>query len=427
MSRIRSLFARIVLLPMLLGGSPHAAQHHQARSTASRDAASRTIEGRGALAQVEIHGHSVPEPKEPSEQAPASKPASPAPGPDSSSEVCPRGPSPLAGKCPAKAVGFNVEKLPSTIELEGGVELEGIKGYLVTVAPAVRATYVVPDGSALPVDCTRLRRYMEQVCNEGHSSCADMRKLAEQCETAPPTCEALSLTSKLTGRALRFPLYTLEEWDRLIPTRLKVNANWFDVGGVASVGDIPNYPHNVPCSDIFGLSVSEGHVVSGDNPDIVGDVRNDLDALVVRDVEADDGRRVQDLQIVEHQHIPSFRGASAAVGGFILMKDGRVKRLSELPSSVKGNATGARTAIGLSQDRNTLYIMVVQGGDRTAQMTARQITLYLKARGAYDVMSLDNSGSSQLVFEGEILTQKGDKDQRNNPVYRPIPNFFGIE
>lgn len=318
---------------------------------------------------------------------------------------------------------ITVERLPSRIEFEGSTRiLTGIKGFAASVTHAESADFLVPDGASIAADCGRLTQYKTYACTARLPSCSTLTAQAQSCETAAPKCNSLGITDN-NNRALKFPLYTLEEWQNLYPTRLKVNANWFDINGP------PNFPHISPCTDIYGYSVTQGQVVSpADNPDVVGNDRNYLDALVVIDTALPDGTTHRTLRIVKNAEIASLQHVSYAVGGFILFQDGKPQQ--PLPSSVKAKQTGGRTGVGLSADNQTLYFVVAQGGPGVGQMTAADLVNYMRrVQGAATVMNLDNSGSSQLIYQDGSTTYKtepGDDDTATRKVYRPVPNFFGV-
>jgi Concanavalin A-like lectin/glucanases superfamily/Phosphodiester glycosidase len=318
---------------------------------------------------------------------------------------------------------ITVTQLPSTLDIRGYPRhLTGIKGFAAKVTHIESADFLVADGSSVPADCGRLNQYKTYACTAHLASCSTLTPAAEQCVTRTTKCSSLGITDD-DRRALNYPLYTLEEWQNLFPTRLKVNANWFDIKGP------PGFPHMSPCTDIFGYSVNQGQQVSrADNPDVVGTQRNYLDALVVIDTPVPDGTTHRTVRIVKNSEIAGLRNVTFAVGGFILVKDGKSQK--PYPSSVKEASSGARTGVGLSADNQTLYIVVVQGGPNTTQMTAADLAAYMKQeQGARNIINLDNSGSSQFLYVDGTTTYKsepGDYNSANQKVYRPIPTFFGI-
>lgn len=317
---------------------------------------------------------------------------------------------------------FSVKALPEPIDIPGYQRLlKGIKGHYAIISNAQSASYFVPDGRIVEVDCDRLQNYANYACNNGLQKCDEIRKRALDCEKRPTYCNELSITDH-RGNSLEFPFYTLEEWHFLYPSTLKINANWFDIDGP------PAFQYTLPCTDIYGYSNRAKNVVSkASNPDRVGNETNLLDAFVV--IDKGSHRHMQrSLKILSNSDIAGQNDIYYGVGGFILAKDGNVER--RFPSSIKPAASGARTALGLSKDGTTLYIVVVQAGPGMTGMKPKELALYMtKVLGAYDVINLDNSGSSQFLYDdGQNIVKSvpGDWNPQSTEVYRPIPNFLSI-
>jgi hypothetical protein len=85
-------------------------------------------------------------------------------------------------------------------------------------------------------------------------------------------------------------------------------------------------------------------------------------------------------------------------------------------------ARNPRTALGLSKDGRTLFLMVVDGREGSAQgMTCRESARVLRALGAWNAINLDGGGSSALYLaaEGGVVNHTGEPE-------RPVVNHFGI-
>jgi hypothetical protein len=81
-----------------------------------------------------------------------------------------------------------------------------------------------------------------------------------------------------------------------------------------------------------------------------------------------------------------------------------------------------RTAIGLSKDGATLFLMVVDGREGSAQgMTCREVATTLRALGAWNAINLDGGGSSALFIdaEGGVVNHTGEPE-------RPVVNHLGF-
>lgn len=322
---------------------------------------------------------------------------------------------------------ITVSDLPSTIDLPGtSTPLQNIVGKKAVVTHADYANYFVPNGKNQSVNCSRLSNYKALECRNGDISCNRLTSLEKSCSSSTPKCSEVNIKDN-NNHSLPFALYTLEEWNTIYPGGLKVNANWFDIDGP------PNFPYISPCTQVYGYSANNGtEISSASKGDPVGSQTNLLDALIITSHSLPDGTTHKNIKVVANSDIASTNNISQAVSGFIILKNGRSVSSSRLPSSIKSQNTGARTGVGIKNEGDgsqTLILVVVQPGSRQPGMTAKELALYLKQLGATDVINLDNSGSSQLLYNsssGLVITKKGDLDQNNKPAYRPIPNFLQI-
>ncbi|WP_286883206.1 phosphodiester glycosidase family protein [Aneurinibacillus sp. UBA3580] len=94
----------------------------------------------------------------------------------------------------------------------------------------------------------------------------------------------------------------------------------------------------------------------------------------------------------------------SAVGGhMLLVKDG--KALTKIPSdSIGGNQP--RTAFGVSQDGKTLYMVVVEGPNKSRGVTLDELAQLMLKLGAYNAANLDGGGSTTMVarYPGDTQT-----------------------
>ena len=322
---------------------------------------------------------------------------------------------------------ISVTPLPSDLTIDGN-DFSGIVGYKAVIESAEWASFYVPDAANTPVSCNRLNNYVNTyACKDASSDeCLRLRPLANSCTTAPPTCSTLGITDN-QGNALNTPLFTVEEWFTKSPGGLMVNANWFDISGEEGA----YFPHEYPCTKIYGYSASNGNEVSSAS---IGDPTpsgtNLLDALVIS------GKPwARSIRIVPNDQIDSISNVQQAVGGFIILEDGVVKRKSQIPKSDKPSGTGSRTGVGIKRAPDgtvTMYVVVIQGGSPTYDegLSAVALARYLKQLGATSAINLDNSGSSQLVFgasDGTIMDKSLPGDRfKGNAVFRPVPNYLQI-
>lgn len=90
-----------------------------------------------------------------------------------------------------------------------------------------------------------------------------------------------------------------------------------------------------------------------------------------------------------------------------------------------------RSAVGISQDRKTLYLLVIDGRQPhySEGATVQEITQILTQHGASDAILLDGGGSSCLVSQeksGDYKTLNSVIDKRIPGRQRPIANHLGV-
>jgi hypothetical protein len=73
-----------------------------------------------------------------------------------------------------------------------------------------------------------------------------------------------------------------------------------------------------------------------------------------------------------------------------------------------------RTALGLSEDRHTLYLMVVDGRSSVSVgMTCEEEAAFLRGLGAFDALNLDGGGSSTMWIRGDgVVNAPSDGSSR---------------
>ena len=102
-----------------------------------------------------------------------------------------------------------------------------------------------------------------------------------------------------------------------------------------------------------------------------------------------------------------------AVSGFAqIMKDGQA--VTNYSCAGHFCQKHPRTAVGLSQDRRTLYMLVVDGRtDISVGVTLKELAQIMKDLGAYDAVNLDGGGSSTMwVQNGGVLNNPSDGSER---------------
>ncbi len=332
---------------------------------------------------------------------------------------------------------LTVESLPQEIDIPGYIRvIRDVKGFKATITNVRNATFFVPDGRKLNTSCKRASAF-NLFCTSHPGECSPV--VIGSCyggagvDLSGKTCADFRQKDK-SNKNLAFPLYTLKEWSQIVapvPPYVMVNANWFNINGPPSI----NFPHNSPCTEIFGYSVNAGREISPlDNPDTQAGEK--LDVLLILASESDYHRT--DLSILTASQLEGlYRSRKLlpdsvlyAVGGFILAEGGKVRADSAMAKAAKPAATGARSAIGLADSGDTMHIVVVQSGKNAAGVTAKELALYMtKVLRDTDVLNLDNSGSSQFLYNdghSEGYSLPGDDDGTSKAAHRPIPNFLSV-
>ena len=113
----------------------------------------------------------------------------------------------------------------------------------------------------------------------------------------------------------------------------------------------------------------------------------------------------------------------AVSGGAVLVKEG------EIPETFSSNITGSnpRTAIGVSKDGNTLYLVTVDGRQVSSiGMTQTELAEFLKEKGVYNAINLDGGGSTTMVARnlGEAVIKTVNSPSGGS--LRMVTNAIGI-
>lgn len=136
-----------------------------------------------------------------------------------------------------------------------------------------------------------------------------------------------------------------------------------------------------------------------------------------------DGLVIVPESVVALGDLPSF--VTGVVGGRpMLVRAGlAVASYDCADSGAIACVRAPRTAIGLSDDNRTLWLVVVDGWQQgSVGMTAAELAAFLRDRGVRDAMALDGGGASAMVIanEGGLVSSPSDG------VQRPVANHLGI-
>lgn len=114
-------------------------------------------------------------------------------------------------------------------------------------------------------------------------------------------------------------------------------------------------------------------------------------------------------------------GTKALVSGFPeLVVEGKVQ--TAFPDRGDCADPNPRTAMGLSEDRKTFMLVVVDGRSTAAAgMTCKQLAALMGDLGAYDAINLDGGGSTQMWLAGE-----GTLNNPSDGAPREVSNHWGV-
>ncbi|MDA8234712.1 MAG: S-layer homology domain-containing protein [Clostridia bacterium] len=131
--------------------------------------------------------------------------------------------------------------------------------------------------------------------------------------------------------------------------------------------------------------------------------------------------QVGSLVITDYKYTPAV-DLQAAVGGQTLLVN--YGKRSYFTQNIKGER--ARTAVGMSEDRSTLFLVTVEGGKTSRGMTQEELADFLVSIGVWQAMNLDGGGSTAMSAR-----YLGDENNTliNVPqegVERKVPNGIGI-
>ena len=197
------------------------------------------------------------------------------------------------------------------------------------------------------------------------------------------------------------------------------------------------FPSTNTGADLIGLAVSNGTVYSGcekpaqsyaivDHAPAINIDRSNHAAIVHCDPKFPDGKHIQEnatlwnavagsAQIITNgvRTIPSYAGPEDPGG---LLSPGGPRNYSKANSWY--DARQARTAIGLSRNKMTLYLFVVdRAGGSTGMQVGEVADLLIRDYDVYNALNLDGGGSTSMAMENpvshacELVNRSSDKPE----------------
>lgn len=196
----------------------------------------------------------------------------------------------------------------------------------------------------------------------------------------------------------------LDEFD----LQLAINADFFDPW--KDYSPFVYYPHEGDGTNARGLSASQGDITT------VGYVPpQDYVTLYI-----------------SKDNCASFSAPQGEIynaisGNVSILRNGKIPNFIDEPYLQKRHP---RTAVGLTKDKNTLILVVVDGRQPNYSdgATLPELSQILLDAGAYTAINLDGGGSSTIVMD-----DNGTPTQLNSPIQsripareRPIANHLGV-
>lgn len=136
--------------------------------------------------------------------------------------------------------------------------------------------------------------------------------------------------------------------------------------------------------------------------------------------------KANDCQIEDYNRVTSWKNEwQSVVGGWQILLDPGFEWTSSYDYQCGAFCTveHPRTALGLSADRKTMWLVVVEG--RQGSLTGLSLsdtTGVLKRLGAEWALNLDGGGSSSMVIDGQRVSRR----PHNEPLERSVANCLAI-
>ena len=196
----------------------------------------------------------------------------------------------------------------------------------------------------------------------------------------------------------------LEEFD----LQLAINADFFDPW--KDYSPLVYYPHVGDGTNVRGISASQGDITT-------------LGYVPSQDYVT--------LYISKDNHAsftaPQGEIYNAVSGNINILHEGQIPQFEDEPYFQKRHP---RTAVGLSEDENTLILIIVDGRQPNYSdgATLPELSQMLLDAGAHNAINLDGGGSSTIVMD-----DKDTPKQLSSPIQsripareRPIANHLGV-
>lgn len=123
---------------------------------------------------------------------------------------------------------------------------------------------------------------------------------------------------------------------------------------------------------------------------------------------------------------------NAVTGSAIIVQNGANTHIENLKET-DGAARNPRTAVGLSKDGRTLYMLAVDGRQAgySDGTTLVETADFMVAAGAYTAINLDGGGSTEMSIadihsKAVLLNRPSGRDANGKPIERAVANHLGV-
>jgi Exopolysaccharide biosynthesis protein related to N-acetylglucosamine-1-phosphodiester alpha-N-acetylglucosaminidase len=194
-------------------------------------------------------------------------------------------------------------------------------------------------------------------------------------------------------------LYTTAVGDSSPPDTLHKDVAYLPLKLISRNGNTMTFRAVGSVTDGSRASVATGGLLVA-----AGEERDELRAMV---------RRGSAIRVTTG--LTPFHGnLRTVVGGWPrIVRDG--KSVAEYADIVEGTFPSfsahrhPRTAVGISRDNSTLYLMTVDGRrESDGGMTLPELAQAMISLGAYEAMNFDGGGSTTMVVEGKVVNRPSD-------------------
>ncbi|MEE8059642.1 MAG: RHS repeat-associated core domain-containing protein, partial [Pseudomonadales bacterium] len=334
--------------------------------------------------------------------------------------------SPTPVPTPIPATSDGIDKPTRVTAADFGISGRHIQGWYTVVDLSKVKEVVVPSnanntGVGCPVPpASVVLRYPYRVIFKAEAGAAQSANCNASGATASPAQTTIN-----------------PDWTNYYSPTLAINANFFDISTLNS------HPYIDPCTNILGLSDSNGSVIS-DWPTYAayspggGAPAYNLDALVFFKPGAPSAggktASIVDYTTLRTSNYVSYNVKNAVGGIYFLVRNNFDKAKFDrlIPHS---NGNNGRTAMGISDDGSKLLILEVDFFRTTPTaankggVTFSNMATFFKHKGYKNAMNVDGNGSSAFLYSRSGITMKSCPMDNGlgNYSHRPIPNFIGFK